>query len=172
MTLKGDEKAEHLRGILNAGFGRDRPYKRWDITSRSVQDCPTFAMAVLAEIGDMPDTIEDRAVIITMRRKAPGEGGSATSATSATAQVNDDDQVAGSGWDALPATPALPLTSEVAQVARAADPRQACAVCGQPMTAYEDGQTTHPWCDPGPPMTAAELAAAGFPAGLAEDTAP
>ena len=25
-ALKGDEKAEHLRGILNAGFGRDRPY--------------------------------------------------------------------------------------------------------------------------------------------------
>ena len=72
-ALKGDEKAEHLRGILNAGFGRDRPYKRWDITTRSVEDCPTFAMAVVAGIGSMPDTIEDRAVIITLRRKAPGE---------------------------------------------------------------------------------------------------
>lgn len=101
----------------------------------------------------------------------PGQRGSATPATSATAQVNNDDQVAGSGCDALPATPPLPLTSQVAQVARVADPQQACAVCGQPMTACEDGQTTHPWCDPGPPMTAAELAAAGFPAGLAEDTA-
>lgn len=72
-ALKGDEKAEHLRGILNAGFGRDRPYKRWDITSRSVEDCPTFAMAVVAGIGSMPDTIEDRAVIITLRRKSPAE---------------------------------------------------------------------------------------------------
>jgi hypothetical protein len=71
--LKGDEKAEHLRGILNAGFGRDRPYTRWDITTRSVQDCPTFAFAVLAGIGAMPDTIEDRAVIIALRRRAPGE---------------------------------------------------------------------------------------------------
>jgi hypothetical protein len=71
--VKGDEKAEHLRGILNAGFGRDRPYKRWDITTRSVEDCPTFAMAVVAGIGSMPDTIEDRAVIITLRRKSPAE---------------------------------------------------------------------------------------------------
>jgi hypothetical protein len=72
-ALKGDEKAEHLRGILNAGFGRDRPYKRWDITTRSVEDCPTFAMAVIAGIGSMPDTIEDRAVILTLRRKSPAE---------------------------------------------------------------------------------------------------
>jgi len=49
-ALKGDERSEHLRGILNAGFGRDRPYKRWDIASRSVEDCPTFAMAVIAGI--------------------------------------------------------------------------------------------------------------------------
>jgi Protein of unknown function (DUF3631) len=72
-ALKGDEKAEHLRGILNAGFGRDRPYKRWDITTRRVENCPTFAMAVIAGIGTMPDTIEDRAVIITLRRKTDAE---------------------------------------------------------------------------------------------------
>jgi hypothetical protein len=72
-ALKGDEKAEHLRGILNAGFGRDRPYRRWDVTTRSMEDCPTFAMAVLAGIGSLPDTIEDRAVIIDLRRKSPSE---------------------------------------------------------------------------------------------------
>jgi hypothetical protein len=72
-ALKNDEKAEHLRGILNAGFTRDRPYLRWDITVRGVEECPTFAMAVLAGIGDLPDTIEDRAVVITMRRKTSAE---------------------------------------------------------------------------------------------------
>ena len=72
-ALKGDEKAEHLRGILNAGFGRDRPYRRWDVTTRGIEDCDTFAMAVLAGIGSLPDTIEDRAVIIEMRRKSPSE---------------------------------------------------------------------------------------------------
>ena len=83
-ALKGDEKAEHLRGILNAGFGRDRPYTRWDITTRGVEDCPTFAMAVLAGIGSMPDTIEDRAVVITMRRKAPGEAARPSTASAVT----------------------------------------------------------------------------------------
>jgi hypothetical protein len=72
-ALKNDEKAEHLRGIINAGFSRDRPYKRWDITIRDVEDCPTFAMAILAGIGSLPDTIEDRAVIITLRRKTAAE---------------------------------------------------------------------------------------------------
>ena len=72
-ALKGDEKAEHLRGILNAGFGRDRPYRRWDVTIRGVEECATFAMAVLAGIGDLPDTIEDRAIVITMRRKTSAE---------------------------------------------------------------------------------------------------
>jgi hypothetical protein len=62
-----------LRGLLNAGFGRDRPYKRYDAQTRTVEDCPTFAMAVLAGIGTMPDTIEDRAVVITMRRRAANE---------------------------------------------------------------------------------------------------
>jgi hypothetical protein len=47
-ALKGDEKAEHLRGILNAGFGRDRPYKWWDITTRKVEDCPAAATASAA----------------------------------------------------------------------------------------------------------------------------
>ena len=72
-ALKGDERAEHLRGILNAGFSRDRPYRRWDIAGRAVENCPTFAMAVIAGIGDLPDTIEDRAVILTLRRKTEAE---------------------------------------------------------------------------------------------------
>ena len=71
--LKGDEKAEHLRGILNAGFGRDRPYIRWDMATRSKEKCPTFAMAIIAGIGRLPDTIEDRSVVITLRRKAAHE---------------------------------------------------------------------------------------------------
>jgi hypothetical protein len=45
-----------------------------------------------------------------------------------------------------------------------------CAVCGELMAITEPGQTTHPMCDPAPPMTAAELTARGFPAQLAYDT--
>ncbi len=59
--------------MLNAGHQRNRPAKRYDATNQRVESIPTFAMAALAGIGAMPDTIEDRAVIVRMRRRAPGE---------------------------------------------------------------------------------------------------
>ena len=71
--IKGDEKAETLRGLINAGHQRNRPYIRWDAAARRPESCPTFAMAALAGIGSLPDTITDRAVVIRMRRRAPGE---------------------------------------------------------------------------------------------------
>ncbi|MCA1194890.1 DUF3631 domain-containing protein [Saccharopolyspora sp. 6V] len=64
---------EDLRGLLNAGHQRNRPAKRYDATNSRVESIPTFAMAALAGIGTMPDTIEDRAIVIRMRRRAPGE---------------------------------------------------------------------------------------------------
>jgi len=64
---------EDLRGLLNAGHQRNRPAIRWDAGARRLERIPTFAMAALAGIGAMPDTIEDRAVVIRMRRRAPGE---------------------------------------------------------------------------------------------------
>lgn len=64
---------EDLRGLLNAGHQRNRPAKRYDAANNRVESIPTFAMAALAGIGAMPDTIEDRAVIIRMRRRADGE---------------------------------------------------------------------------------------------------
>ncbi len=67
------EGAEDLRGILNSGHSRGWPYVRWDVQGRRAEECNTFAMAVLGGIGDLPDTIEDRAVVVAMRRRAPGE---------------------------------------------------------------------------------------------------
>jgi hypothetical protein len=64
---------EDLRGLLNAGHQRGRPTLRYDAGTKKVDRIETFAMAALAGIGAMPDTIEDRAVIIRMRRRAPGE---------------------------------------------------------------------------------------------------
>lgn len=72
-ALRNDDKAEHLRGMLNAGFTRGRPYIRANAATRQVEKMPTFALAVLAGIGQMPDTIEDRAVIITLERKTDAE---------------------------------------------------------------------------------------------------
>ncbi|MER7003550.1 DUF3631 domain-containing protein [Dactylosporangium sp. NPDC000555] len=70
---KAAESNEDLRGLLNAGHQRNRPTIRWDSNTRSLERIQTFAMAALAGIGAMPDTIEDRAVIVRMRRRAPGE---------------------------------------------------------------------------------------------------
>jgi hypothetical protein len=76
-TLWGSRKQadsnEDLRGLLNAGHQRNRPMLRWDITTRTLDQLDTFAMALLASIGELPDTIMDRAVVIRMRRRAPGE---------------------------------------------------------------------------------------------------
>ncbi|MFD7655453.1 DUF3631 domain-containing protein [Actinosynnema sp. NPDC059797] len=64
---------EEVRGLLNAGFQRNRPANRFDVNINAVVSLPTFAMAALAGIGTMPDTIEDRAVVVKMRRRGPGE---------------------------------------------------------------------------------------------------
>jgi hypothetical protein len=64
---------EDLRGLLNAGHQRNRPALRYNAANSSVERIQTFAMAALAGIGAMPDTIEDRAIVIRMRRRAPGE---------------------------------------------------------------------------------------------------
>ncbi|GHJ47452.1 hypothetical protein Cs7R123_47940 [Catellatospora sp. TT07R-123] len=65
--------AEDLRGLLNAGHQRNRPALRYDANSQRVEQIPTFAMAALAGIGAAPDTIEDRAVVVHMRRRAGRE---------------------------------------------------------------------------------------------------
>ena len=70
---KAGDSHEDLRGILNAGHSRGRPYIRWDVGQPQPENCPTFAMAALAGIGALPDTITDRAVVVPMRRRAPGE---------------------------------------------------------------------------------------------------
>ncbi|MBI1759336.1 MAG: DUF3631 domain-containing protein [Actinobacteria bacterium] len=70
---KAAEAHEELRGLLNAGHQRNRPAIRYNAAANRVESISTFAMAALAGIGRMPDTIEDRAVIVPMRRRAPGE---------------------------------------------------------------------------------------------------
>ncbi len=72
-TAKVAERNEDLRGLLNAGHQRNRPTLRVSGPAQTVMAFPTFAMAALAGIGDLPDTIMDRAIVVRMRRRAPGE---------------------------------------------------------------------------------------------------
>src|SRR5262249_13136939 len=76
--IKGDpDKAEALRGLVNSGFDR--------ASARFVKNVPTpdggfeprafstWCPMLLAGIGTLPDTISDRSVIISMKRKRPDE---------------------------------------------------------------------------------------------------
>lgn len=67
---KAADGTEDLRKLLNAGFGRGRYALRCVGPNQTVQRFATFAMVAIAGIGDMPDTITDRAVNIIMRRRA------------------------------------------------------------------------------------------------------
>ncbi len=64
---------EDLRGLLNAGHQRNRPALRYNSNTGTVEKIPTFAMAAMAGIGAAPETIEDRAVVIHMRRRRARE---------------------------------------------------------------------------------------------------
>ncbi|AUH41632.1 DUF3631 domain-containing protein [Streptomyces sp. CMB-StM0423] len=72
-TAKVAERNEDLRGLLNAGHQRNRPTLRVTGPNHDVATFPTFAMAALAGIGDLPDAIMDRSVVIRMRRRAGAE---------------------------------------------------------------------------------------------------
>jgi hypothetical protein len=72
-SKKQAENNEDLRGLVNAGFERGRPTLRYDVASRSVEELETFGFVALAGIGALPDTITDRAINITMRRRKAGE---------------------------------------------------------------------------------------------------
>ncbi|MFJ5608221.1 DUF3631 domain-containing protein [Streptomyces sp. NPDC093221] len=67
------EKNEEMRGLLNAGHQRDRYVLRVVGNDHTPHRFHTFAMAAIAGIGDLPDTIMDRSIVIRMRRRAEGE---------------------------------------------------------------------------------------------------
>jgi hypothetical protein len=71
----GASQHEELRGLLNAGHRRGAVAYRCvgDPANMRVESFPAFAAVALAGIGDLPDTIVDRAVVIPMRRRSPDE---------------------------------------------------------------------------------------------------
>ncbi|WP_246398509.1 DUF3631 domain-containing protein [Mycobacterium vicinigordonae] len=72
-TKRAAEQNEDLRALINAGYQRNRPALRCVGPRHEPTEFATFAMAALAGIGAMPDTITDRAVNITMRRRSANE---------------------------------------------------------------------------------------------------
>ncbi len=67
------EQNEDLRGLLNSGFQRGRSTRRCVGPTQVPTEFNTFAMCALASIKNLPDTIQDRAAIIDLKRRRPGE---------------------------------------------------------------------------------------------------
>ena len=68
-----DDNHEDLRALLNAGYKRGATIPRCVGPKHEVQAFTVYCSVALAGLGDLPDTIMSRAIIIRMRRRAPGE---------------------------------------------------------------------------------------------------
>lgn len=66
---------EETRGLLNAGHRKGAVAGRCVVRGKEVftEEIPAYAAVALAGLGGLPDTILSRAVVIRMRRRAPGE---------------------------------------------------------------------------------------------------
>lgn len=73
-TKRGkDDQNEDLRALLNSGYRKGAHIPRCVGTKHEVQDFKVFAACALAGIGELPDTIMTRAIVIRMRRRAANE---------------------------------------------------------------------------------------------------
>ncbi len=66
---------EDIRGMLNAGHRRGAMAGRCVVRGKVVEteELPAYCPVALAGLGDLPDTILTRSVIVRMRRRAPHE---------------------------------------------------------------------------------------------------
>lgn len=69
---RDDDNAD-LRALLNAGHRRGATIPRCVGPTHGVQRFTVFAAAALAGLGDLPDTLMSRSVVVRMRRRAPDE---------------------------------------------------------------------------------------------------
>ncbi len=73
-TLKGkSERAEYLRGLLNAGNRRDAHVMRCVGQDHTPKRFSVYCPKIFAGIGSLPATIRDRSILIEMQRRSPGE---------------------------------------------------------------------------------------------------
>jgi Protein of unknown function (DUF3631) len=76
-TVFGPKAKEHedVRGLLNAGHRKGAIAGRCVMRGKNVElvDYPAYCAVALAGLGDLPDTILTRSIVIRMRRRAPNE---------------------------------------------------------------------------------------------------
>jgi phage/plasmid primase-like uncharacterized protein len=66
---------EEIRGILNAGHRRGAMAGRCVVRGKIIdtEELPAFCAVALAGLGNLPDTILTRSVVVRMRRRSPSE---------------------------------------------------------------------------------------------------
>jgi hypothetical protein len=66
---------EDLRALLNAGYRRGATYGRCVLRGKAVEteELDAYAAVAMAGLGNLPDTIADRTVIVRMRKRHAGE---------------------------------------------------------------------------------------------------
>jgi hypothetical protein len=66
---------EDIRGMLNAGHRRGATAGRCVVRGKIIEteELPAYCAVALAGLGDLPDTILTRSVVVRMRRRAPDE---------------------------------------------------------------------------------------------------
>ena len=68
-----NDNNEELRGLINAGYKQGNTVLRCVGQDHDAVKFPTFCPVGLAGLGDLPETIRSRAIIIHMKRRTPGE---------------------------------------------------------------------------------------------------
>lgn len=66
---------EELRGLLNAGHRRGATSGRCVVRGKEIEtvDFPAYCAVAMAGLGNLPDTILTRSIIVRMRKRAPNE---------------------------------------------------------------------------------------------------
>ena len=67
------EGREELRGVLNSGHARDGCVIRTVGEDHEPRQVSTWGPCAIAMIGRLPDTLADRSITVSMRRRLPGE---------------------------------------------------------------------------------------------------
>ena len=74
-TIFGAKAKEHeeIRGVINAGHRRGAEAGRCVVKGKVIEteELPAFCAVAMAGLGNLPDTILSRSVILKMRRRAP-----------------------------------------------------------------------------------------------------
>jgi len=65
---------DELRGVVNSGHSKDTAFViKCDGDQNVPKKFSTWTPKALAMIGELPDTLKDRSIVVSMRRKLPGE---------------------------------------------------------------------------------------------------